>query len=42
MFFLDTFSDINEIYSRIFHHRLFITGEINYFLKEFEVNIVCI
>lgn len=29
--------DINEIYSRIFHHRQFLTGEINYFLKEFEV-----
>lgn len=29
--------DINEIYSRIFHHRQFLSGEINYFLKEFEL-----
>lgn len=28
--------DVNEIYSRIFHHRQFLTTEINYFLKEFE------
>ncbi|XP_055310242.1 biogenesis of lysosome-related organelles complex 1 subunit 5 [Sitodiplosis mosellana] len=28
--------DVNEIYSRIFHHRQFLSGEINYFLREFE------
>lgn len=31
-------SDVNEIYSRIFHHRQFLTTEINYFLNEFEVS----
>lgn len=33
------FTDVNEIYSRIFHHRQFISSEINYFLKEFEVRV---
>lgn len=32
-------SDINEIYTRIFHHRHFINGEIDYFLNEFEVSV---
>lgn len=32
-------SDVNEIYSRIFQQRQFLTGEINYFLKEFEVRL---
>lgn len=36
------FLDINEIYSRIFHHRQFLSGEINYFLKELEVCILCL
>lgn len=31
--------DINEIYTRIFHHRHFINGEIDYFLNEFEVSL---
>ncbi|XP_031620943.1 biogenesis of lysosome-related organelles complex 1 subunit 5 [Contarinia nasturtii] len=30
--------DVNEIYSRIFHHKQFLSGEINCFLKEFEQN----
>lgn len=31
------FSDVGEIWFRLFDHRPFISGEIKFFLKEFEV-----
>jgi hypothetical protein len=34
---LSSFSDVGEIWTRLFDHRPFLSGEIKFFLKEFEV-----
>lgn len=34
---IEHFSDIGEIYTRLFDNRSFLSGEIVYFVKEFEV-----
>lgn len=31
-------SDVNEVFSRLFDHRPFLKGEIEFFKKEFEVS----
>lgn len=36
-FYFDETTDIGQIYTRVFDHHQFLSGEIEYFLKQFEV-----